>query len=278
VKILARLFRLRLSLMNGTAAAAGYLLFPSPVQGPALLALFLGVALSAAAGSALNQVLERDLDALMRRTSDRPLPTKKLSPAAATLAGLAALAAGAALLFIVAGIVPAAIALLTLLWYLALYTPLKRVSSLALLVGGVCGCGAPLVGWSAAGGGLGDFRIILLAGVIYLWQVPHFWQLQRKEADDYRRAGFQVFTPAAGKKGSAPLGRLWIISMVAATLMLPVFGVVQAAPILCALLLPLPFLFLSWQRWDRAAALVLHCYPLLVTLAIFGGKLIGGDV
>lgn len=272
MRTMAKLFRLPLSLMNGTAAAAGYLLFPSPVQLPALLALFLGVALMAAAGSALNQVLERDLDALMRRTCDRPLPTGKLTVAAAFLAGFAALAAGAFLLFFMAGTVPAAIALLTLLWYLALYTPLKRVSPLALLVGGLCGCGAPFVGWSAAGGGITDFRVILLAGVIYLWQVPHFWMLQRKHADDCRRAGFPVFTPPAGANGSSPLCRHWIMAMIAATLMLPAFGVIQATPLLCSLLLPLPLLLRSWKRWERFTGLLLHCYPLLVTLAIFGGR------
>ncbi|ACH37078.2 protoheme IX farnesyltransferase [Citrifermentans bemidjiense Bem] len=272
MRILARLFRLPLALMNGAAAAAGYLLFPSPAQRPTLLAVFLGVALLAAAGSALNQVMERDLDALMRRTCDRPLPTGKLTPAAALLAGLAALSAGAALLSLVAGTVPAAVSLFTLLWYLALYTPLKRVSSLALLVGGLCGCGAPLVGWSAAGGGIGEFPVILLAGVIYLWQVPHFWQLQRKHADDYRRAGFPVFTPPAGADGCAPLCRLWMAAMVAGTLMLPLFGVVRATPLICTILLPVPLLFWSRKRWEPFAGLVLHCYPLLVTLAIFGAK------
>lgn len=258
--------------MNGTAAAGGYLLFPSPLQPLQLAGVSLAVALLAGGGSALNQVLERDLDALMRRTCDRPLPTGKLTPAAALLAGFAALSAGASLLFLVAGTAPAAISVFTLLWYLVLYTPLKRVSSLALLVGGLCGCGAPLVGWSAAGGGISDFRIILLAGVIYLWQVPHFWQLLRKHADDYRRAGFPVFTPPVGADGCAPLCRLWMAAMVAGTLMLPLFGVVRATPLLCTILLPVLPLFRSSKRWEPLTGLVLHCYPLLVTLAIFGAK------
>lgn len=269
---LYRLFRLPLALMNGTAALGGYLLFPAPREALTGWGVFLGVTLLAAAGSALNQVLERHPDALMRRTQNRPLPGKELSPAAGSVLGLAALLAGGILLGRFGGALPLALGVATLFWYLAVYTPLKRVTCFALLLGALCGCAAPMIGWSVAGGGLGDFRIVLLAGILYLWQVPHFWTLQRRHAEDYRAAGFPLFTPAGAGRGLVPFQLVWITAMVAGALMLPAFGLIGANALPWCVAFAAPLLLGAARRWEPALCAGLNLFPVLVTLALYAGR------
>jgi len=266
---LCKLFRVRLSLMNGVAAVAGYLLFPVGGELPGLCRLFAGAVLLAAAGSALNQVLERDADALMRRTSLRPLPTGALSPAAATLAAAICALAGFSMLYL-AGEVSALLAAAALAWYLAIYTPLKRMSSLALAVGAVSGALPPVIGWCAAGGGATDFRIVLLAGIFYLWQVPHFWLLQRRHAEDYRRAGFPIFDPAGRGGTLGRFCRLWVAAMAAAAMLLPAFGLVGrgAGLCLCCALLALPLLSAVLKRKEQLLFASLNAFPLVITAAL----------
>lgn len=265
---LCRLFRLPLALMNGTAALGGYLLCRDAGTGGAGPALFTGVTLMACAASALNQVLERDVDALMRRTMTRPLPAGALGPAWGAAIALLALAPGALILARL-GLGPLLIAMTTLAWYLAVYTPLKRRTPFALLAGAFCGALPPLIGWSAAGGDLLDFRIVLLCGILYLWQVPHFWMLQRRHADDYRLAGLPLFAPRTFK-GPGPFLVLWLSAVVVATLMLPVFGLIAGnnAPLWC-LAFCFPLLLTPFRRLEAAAYVGVNVFPALVTLALY---------
>jgi protoheme IX farnesyltransferase len=272
IAALGRLFRPRLVLMNGVAALGGYLLFPAQPEIAALLALFAGVSLLAAAGSALNQVLERDLDALMQRTRNRPLPKGDLSPVAATLIGAACLVAGVSLLVAFGGALPALLGSAALLWYLAVYTPLKRRTPYALALGALCGAVPPVIGWCLAGGSLDDFRIVLLAGILYLWQVPHFWLLQRRHADDYRRAGFPLFVPSAKGGGPAPLCRLWMAAMIAGALMLPAFGMIERNAALWCAAFCTPLFLIPFKRYEPALYACLNLFPVLVTLALFVGR------
>jgi heme o synthase len=272
ISALCRLFRLRLVVMNGIAALGGYLLYPAEPEPGSLCALFLGVSLLAAAGSALNQVLERDLDALMLRTELRPLPKGELSPTAATLIGSACLAGGSLLLVFFGGLYPALLGLAALFCYLAVYTPLKRRTPFALTLGALCGAAPPIIGWCLAGGNPTDFRVVLLAGVFYLWQVPHFWLLQRRYADDYRRAGFPLFSPALTGSGTAPICRLWMVAMIAGALMLPAFGMISAnGAVYCAALF-IPLLVTLFKSCDRLVFACLNLFPVVITLALCAGR------
>ncbi|QWV93387.1 protoheme IX farnesyltransferase [Geomonas oryzisoli] len=263
-----RLFRLPLSLMNATAALGGYLMCRGRSDLGAL-SLFAGVALMACAASALNQVLERDLDALMDRTRLRPIASGELGVAGGLFIGLIPLGLGVLFLNL-SGLLPLCLALFTLLWYLLCYTPLKRRTPLALLVGAVCGAATPLIGWSAAGGAVTDFRIVLLCGILYLWQVPHFWMLQKRHAEEYRRAGVPLFAPCTFR-GPAPFLVLWLLATIVATLMLPVFGLIagQHAPLWC-LAFCLPLLLYPFERWEPAAFAGVNIFPALLTLALYG--------
>jgi len=213
IRALSLLLRPRLALLNGVAAVGGYLLFPAEPRGLALSAAFCGVALLAAGGSAINQVLERDLDRLMARTRLRPLPQGQLTPAAATFIAAGLILLGLMLLGAVGGLLPMLIGAAALAWYLVVYTPLKRRTPLALMIGALCGALPPIIGWCLAGGNPADYQAVLLAGLLYLWQIPHFWLLQRRHADDYRNAGIPLF---GGSEIHAGFMGVWIMALIAA--------------------------------------------------------------
>jgi protoheme IX farnesyltransferase len=156
-----------------------------------LAAALAGTALVAAGASALNMLLERRSDALMLRTRRRPLPAGRLRPAEALGFGLALSAAGLALLALGPGRQAAGLALATWASYLFLYTPLKSRSSLAILVGAIPGALPPVIGWSAARGGLDPGAFVLFA-ILFLWQVPHFLAIAWLYREDYARAGLPM--------------------------------------------------------------------------------------
>jgi len=273
IRILARLTRPRLALLNGIAAAGGYFLFPGEVDRPTLAAVLFGVALLAAGGSALNQVMEQDLDRIMARTRHRPLPTGELAPAAAAVIGSICIVAGNLALAVAGGLLPALLGVAALAWYLGIYTPLKRRTPFALPLGAVCGAVPSVIGWCAAGGSPADFRIILLAGLLYLWQIPHFWLFQRRHADEYRCAGVPLFM--TGPPGTAFAGyfRLWIIALVAVAMLLPAFGIVgRQVAALWYVLVAVPLVILSVVRSESAIFSYLNLLPLMVTSILFVQK------
>lgn len=150
-----------------------------------------GTALVAGASAALNQVYERDTDALMRRTRTRPLPDGRMVPAEARwfaavlgMLGLLQLAVGANPL-------AALVALATLVSYVAIYTPLKRHTPLSTMIGAVPGALPPLIGWAAARGSLGPAAWVLF-GIVFLWQIPHFLAIAWLYRDEYERAGMPL--------------------------------------------------------------------------------------
>lgn len=269
IRVLSRLLRPRLSLVNGVAAAGGYLLYPDVVDTSALVAVLTGVALMAAGGSALNQVLESDVDCLMARTRHRPLPQGDLSPVAATLMGGGCIAAGF-LALLCSGKLPAALlGVAALAWYLGIYTPLKRRTPFALPTGAVCGAVPPVIGWCVAGGALADFRIILLAGLLYLWQIPHFRLFQQRHADDYRRAGIPLFGSELEGNGCSGFCLLWLVALGTVAMLLPAFGIIGPRVSFWYALIPVPLVIMSGFRKESALFSYLNLFPLLVTLLIF---------
>jgi protoheme IX farnesyltransferase len=167
---------------------------------PLLAAALVGTGLVAAGASVLNQVLERDTDALMLRTRARPLPAGRVAPAAARAFGAVLTAAGLAVLLWLCGPLAAAVAFTTWASYLFLYTPLKRKTPLATLVGAVPGALPPVIGWAAARGQL-DAGAFILFAILFLWQVPHFLAIAWLYRDDYARAGFPML-PVLDREGT----------------------------------------------------------------------------
>ena len=174
------------------ATALGYEAAGAAPRGAAVLALVLaGTALLAAGSGVLNNVLEHEVDGRMERTRRRALPRGAVSRRAAAWFGALLLAAGALLLWRGGGLLPASIGALAALLYLLVYTPMKRRSWLNTPLGALPGALPPLIGWSAAGGGLQAGAWVLFA-VLFLWQHPHFYAIAWAYRDDYRRAGLRM--------------------------------------------------------------------------------------
>jgi protoheme IX farnesyltransferase len=217
---LAQLLRLPLALMVALTAMVGALVAPVAFDGLTLWAIGSGIFLLTAAGSVLNQVQERTTDALLRRTAGRPLACGLLTPAAGTALGLLLASGGLAVLATGTGPVPALLGLAALAWYLLVYTPLKRLTPLAVLAGTPCGALPPLMGWLAAGGTLPAPQPLALALVMLLWQVPHYWLLALPDRDELKNAGFRVL-PLLSDRQLLTVSHRWILGLALSTLLLP---------------------------------------------------------
>jgi protoheme IX farnesyltransferase len=156
-----------------------------------LLDVLLGIGLVSAGAGALNQCLERTVDARMKRTANRPLASGRFPLAVGILSGLGAIALGAAWLALYTNMLTVALALLTAFTYVAIYTPLKRVTSLATFVGAFPGAMGPLLGWTAARGRI-EWPGVALFAILFVWQFPHFMSIAWLYRDDYARAGIRM--------------------------------------------------------------------------------------
>jgi heme o synthase len=182
----------RLNFLVVVTSAAGYYLgSESAISLWPMTQAVAGTALVAGGAAVLNQVYERDTDALMSRTHGRPLPDHRVTPGDATIFGLALSIAGMALLALGANVLAALLALATLVIYLLIYTPMKRRSPAATLVGAVPGALPALIGWTAAEGAVSVGGWILFT-IVFLWQIPHFMAIAWMYRDDYRSAGFPM--------------------------------------------------------------------------------------
>jgi heme o synthase len=179
----------------GIATLTGfYLAFPGQLHRfPWLLLVhtLLGTLLVASGTGTLNQYIERRFDAQMRRTARRPLAAGRLKPSVVLWFGVALAAVGSIYLAIAVNVLVSLLAILTLVCYLFLYTPLKRKSPLCILVGALPGAMPPLIGWAAASGKLALQAWILYA-MLFLWQFPHFMAIAWMYREDYDRAGYCV--------------------------------------------------------------------------------------
>src|SRR5262245_35770751 len=182
----------RLNLLVVASSAAGYYLGARHgIERLPMAIAVSGTALVAGGAAVLNQVYERDTDALMRRTRLRPLPDGRVSPADARAFGYALSAIGLLLLAARANLLAATLALATIVVYLSIYTPLKRRSSISTLVGAVPGALPPLIGWTASHGTVSAGGPALFA-IVFLWQIPHFMAIAWLYRDDYGKAGFPM--------------------------------------------------------------------------------------
>ena len=182
----------RLNMLVVASALAGYAMGEGEPLGLVRVAgLLLGTGLVAGGASAFNQVIERDPDALMRRTRNRPLPGHRLQPLEGLLFATAITLAGVLLIVASANLLAAGVAFATLLVYVAIYTPLKRRTSFSTVIGAIPGALPPIIGWAAIAGEL-SVRAWILFGIMFLWQLPHFLAIAWMYRDDYARAGFPM--------------------------------------------------------------------------------------
>jgi len=183
----------RLSLLSVITAVVGYLAALPTRENSVLVSLVLGTSLAAAGAAALNMWLERDADARMARTRERPVPSGAVSPDSALTFGLLLCAAGDALLYIGVNGLAACLALATQATYLLAYTPLKRKTSWCTEIGAIPGALPPLIGCAGAGAGISTLGWLLFA-ILLFWQIPHFMAIAWTYREDYQRAGFPMTT------------------------------------------------------------------------------------
>jgi protoheme IX farnesyltransferase len=156
-----------------------------------LLHLIFGTVLVASGAATLNQLIEMRFDAQMRRTAQRPLASGRIERSHALLFGVSLSVLGAVHLAVFTNLLASLLAAFTLLSYLFLYTPLKRITPLCTLIGAVPGAAPPLIGWAAARGRL-DRGAWVLWAIVFLWQIPHFMSIAWMHREDYARAGYLV--------------------------------------------------------------------------------------
>jgi len=191
----AQLFKLRVTSLIVMTAWAGYYMGAaksgiSSLSWTLVNALW-GIGLTSAGAAALNEVLERDLDARMRRTQNRPLPAGRMSLATALVLGVAATLLGSTALALTTNVLTGMLALATALTYLALYTPLKKVSPISTFVGAFPGAMPPLLGWTAIRGKL-ELEAVFLFLIVFFWQFPHFQAIAWMYRDEYEAAGVKM--------------------------------------------------------------------------------------
>jgi heme o synthase len=271
------LAKVRVNTLVLVTTGLGYLLARRRVEPWVLLPAIVGTGLVAAGASAFNQIWERDLDARMRRTAHRPLASGRMDLAPALFFATAASVLGIAELALAVNALAAAIAGATLLLYVLVYTPMKRVTSLATVVGAVPGALPPVIGWAAAGGGISAGAWVLFA-ILFFWQMPHFLSIAWLYREDYGRAGFPML-PVVEPDG-ASTGRqaaLYALTLVPVSLALSALGVTRAAYSAGAIILGAAFtgaaVAFAWRRSARTARWLFTAsivyLPALLLLAFF---------
>lgn len=198
-KAYTELLKFRLSFLVAFSCCFGYVLgHPGPIDVMHLLVLCFGGFLVSGASITINQIFEKDLDKLMKRTSNRPLPTGRVSVTEAKIFAVLVMLLGMFILVQFTNALTVGLSLLSMVLYGFVYTPLKRVGPIAVFVGAIPGALPPLLGWVAATGSISHEALIIF-GIQFIWQFPHFWAIAWVADDDYKKAGFRLL-PGEGKK------------------------------------------------------------------------------
>jgi protoheme IX farnesyltransferase len=219
----------------------------------ALALALLGTGLVAGGASALNQVLERSRDSMMRRTANRPVPTGRVSPAEAAVFGTAIGAIGLIVLALGANLPAAAVALTTFILYVFVYTPLKPLTTLNTAIGAIPGALPPVIGWAAATGRFGIEALALFL-IVFLWQFPHFLAIAWLYREDYARGGHRmlpVVDPAGAMTGRQ--AAYYALALIPAGLLPAVVGLAGPFYFAGALVLGLVYLGYSVDFWSNVS-------------------------
>lgn len=200
LKAYYELIKFRLSAVVTFSAVFGFILGDSGTtfSWNSFVGLLLGGFLVSGASCAANEIWERDLDKLMKRTKNRPLPTEAISLVEAYWFTFIIAVLGVSLLWIFTNPLTTWLGVLSMILYAFVYTPLKRVGPIAVFVGAIPGALPPLLGWTAATGAISHEALIIF-GIQFIWQFPHFWAIAWVSDEDYKKAGFKLL-PCGGKK------------------------------------------------------------------------------
>jgi protoheme IX farnesyltransferase len=234
----------RVSFMVFITALGGMWLSPMPLTFEHTLVSLFGITLVIYGANALNMYLERDVDALMKRTESRPLPAGRMTPDQVLFAGLVTSAAAVILLTIAVNPLTGLLSAVSLVLYVLVYTPWKRRSTLALLIGAIPGAAPPLLGWTAATGRI-DPAGLSLFFILFIWQIPHFLAISIFRRDDYIRAGLKIMPGVRGIAATKQRIVLYAALLGVATLPAYATGLSSRYYLIVAVPLSLGFLLLA---------------------------------
>lgn len=241
----------KIAVMALVTVTVGYTLASQgPWFSPTLIYAMAGIALMAAASSALNQWVERETDARMHRTSNRPIPAGRLQPAEVFWFGLGCGVLGMFLLAMFVNATTAWLGLFTFALYTFVYTPLKRHTSLCTAIGAIPGALPPVLGWTSAGGELNSGAFALF-GILFLWQFPHFLAIAWLYREDYSRAGLKML-PATVQRGGMTkitgyLAMAYAAALIPVSLLPREAGLAGTRYLLAAIVLGAGYLWMSYR-------------------------------
>ncbi len=277
IPTLSALAKIRLNALVLVTTGVGFLVaVPDATRWTALFYTLVGTAASAASASMFNQLIESRRDGLMRRTEMRPIPRAHIGKPLVFAMGVVLAYAGWAILLWSVGWIPAALATANILIYALIYTPLKPLTSLNTLVGAVCGAIPPLVGWTAATASFAPGAFVL-AGILFVWQLPHFMALAWMYRDDYERGGF-VMLPRLDPTGRITAQTMVLTSLILVpiALMATMYGIAgwwfAGAALVLGIWMALESLFFLRDRTDARARRVFFAsityLPLLLLILV----------
>ena len=239
---LLQLAKPRITALVVFTTASGLWLAPRGIPALTVVLTLIGTVLIVAAANTLNMYLERDSDALMSRTMNRPLPAQRMEPLTALKFGIALALVSVPLLTFGVGALPGLLAAIALVSYVLLYTPMKRQTATALLVGALPGAIPPLIGWTAATQRL-DLPGVLLFAVMFLWQVPHFLAITLFRKEEYAKAGLIVQPNEPGGERAARTNIVrYTVALVAVSLLFVPIGAAHLAYLATAVIAGVAFL------------------------------------
>src|SRR5215204_6064838 len=232
----------------------------------------LGGALSAGGAGAINHVLDRDIDAAMRRTANRPVASGRISPAAGMAFGVILGASAFVLLATTVNLLAAALSLSGLLGYVLVYTVwLKRRTPQNIVIGGAAGAVPPLVAWAAVTGELSGTPLYLFA-IVFFWTPPHFWSLSLLMKDEYARAGVPMLPVVRGEAETRRQIMLYTVLLYAVSQLPFCAGAFGVTYLICSVVLGAGFIFGAWRLLrnpDRRTALRLYLFSLAYLALLF---------
>lgn len=282
IDILFELGKVRITFFVAVTTSVGFLLYKGHIDQYIILPT-IGVFLLACGSSALNHFQEKDKDALMDRTKGRPIPSGRIKPQGALIIAFVLIVISSLIIFYSANVTALILGWINLFWYNVIYTPLKRINSLAVIPGSVIGALPPVIGWTAAGGSLFDPKILAVALFFFIWQIPHFWLLLMIYGKDYEQAGFPTLTKIFSNRQLSRITFTWIAALATSCLLIPLFDV-SSSIISIVLIIALGFV-LVWKTKNiltnyiekiifRKAFLQINLYVLAIVLILSLEKLL----
>lgn len=282
IKDLFDLGKYRISISVAITALVGYLLYEVKFDLDLILTFF-GTMLMSMGSASYNHWQERKIDPMMERTKGRPIASGRMDSGKGFAISSILSLVGMLLLLGTGEIGAMLVGLVTLLIYNLVYTPMKRVSNLAVIPGAFVGGLPPLIGWIAAGGGFEAPAIWALAFFLFLWQMPHFWLLLLLFDEQYEKAGFVMLNKLLNKAQIGRITFVWIVSLASIALIIPFYGVIdnsftQILFFIAELMLVYNARYLLERELDRKRIrktfMFINIYVLLILILIIIDKII----